>query len=86
VSTVPDRVLRLRPVTREGLLFLSQLQAISITSEGVSVGQRPIRLTAKLPVTTDEVDEMRRVAGLLGRWFAHQTDPASVLQTIGVRV
>lgn len=86
LSTLPDRTLRLRPVTREALLFLAQLDAIEINPEGVMVGKRPIKLGAKLSVTTDEVDAMRRAAGLLGRWLSNQSDSAAVLQTLGVRV
>jgi hypothetical protein len=86
LSVLPDRVLRLRPVTREALLFLSQLQAISVDSDGVVFGRRPMRLNARISATTDEVDEMRRAAGLLGRWFAYQSDSAAILQTMGVRV
>jgi hypothetical protein len=86
LSTVPDRVLRLRPVSREALLFLSQLRAISVARDGVSVGERPLRFTVKLSFSTDEVDEIRRTASLLGRWFAFQAEPAAVLQTMGVRV
>ena len=86
LSVLPDRVLRLRPVTREALLFLLQLQAISVNRDGVWFGRRPMRLNAKLLATTDEVDWMRRAAGLLGRWFAYQSDSAAILQTMGVRV
>ena len=83
---VPDRVLRLRPVTREGLLFLSQLGAAIVGGDGVSPGEKPWRLSTKLPVRTEDVDEARRAAGLLGRWFANQPAPAAILQTMGVRV
>ncbi|TBN18066.1 hypothetical protein EYC79_03040 [Agrobacterium cavarae] len=84
LSTVPDRVLHLRPVSREALLFLSQLGAIRVDSDGVSLGEKPLSLTAKPAVSTDEVDEIRRTAGLLGRWFAHQSQSGAVLQTTGV--
>lgn len=83
---VPDRVLRLRPVTREGLLFLFQLRAATVGTDGVAPGERPLRLSTKPPVRTEDVDEIRRVAGLLGRWFAYQPTSAAILQTMGVRV
>ncbi|MET4312762.1 three component ABC system middle component [Bradyrhizobium sp. RT4b] len=86
LSTLPDRTLRLRPVTREALMFLAQLDAIKVSPDGVMVGKRPIKLGTKPSVTTDEVDAMRRAAGLLGRWFGNQSDSADVLQTLGVRV
>ena len=84
LSTVPERVLRLRPVSREALLFLSQLGAIRVDKDGVSPGERPMSINVKPPVSTDEVDEIRRTAGLLGRWFAHQSQSGAVSQTTGV--
>lgn len=83
---VPDRVLRLRPITREGLLFLFQLGAATVGVDGISPGEKPMRLSAKPPVRTEDVDEARRAAGLLGRWFAYQPAPASILQAMGVRL
>jgi hypothetical protein len=83
---VPDRVLRLRPVTREGLLFLFQLAAATVGADGVSPGEKPMRLSTKPAVSTKDVDEARRAAGLLGRWFAYQPAPAAILQAMGVRV
>lgn len=86
LAGVPDRVLRLRPVTREGLLFLIQLGAATITAGGVAPGERPLRLSAALSITTNDVDEARRSAGLLGRWFAYQPASAAILQSMGVRL
>lgn len=86
LSAVPDRVLSLRPVTREALLFLSQLELIAVDRDGINFGPKRMRLSAKPVVTTDETEEIRRTAGLLGRWFALQSDSGSVLQTMGVRV
>lgn len=83
---LPDRTLRLRPVTREALLFLAQLEIILIDADGIAGGNRPMKLGAKPSATTSEVDAMRRAAGMLGRWFGNQSDPAGVLQTMGVRV
>jgi hypothetical protein len=67
-------------------LFLAQLDAIKVSPDGVTIGKRPIKLSTKPSTTTDEVDEMRRAAGLLGRWLGNQSDSAAVLQTLGVRV
>lgn len=83
---VPNRVLRLRPVTREGLLFLSQLGAIIVGADGISRGKKPLRLSVKPSFATMDVDEARRSAGLLGRWFALQPAPAGILQAMGVRI
>ncbi|CAN7281240.1 three component ABC system middle component [Mesorhizobium caraganae] len=43
-----------------------------------------MRLTAKTEATTSDVDDIRRAAGLLGRWFANQGAPVQILQTMGV--
>ncbi len=86
LSTLADRTLRLRPVTREALLFVTQIGAVDIGADGLMIGKRPLRLTSKPSVTTQDADEMRRAAGMLGRWFGNQADSAAVLQTMGVRV
>ena len=83
---VPDRVLRLRPVTREGLLFLAQVGAAFISADGITRGNKPLRLSTKPSFSTADVNEARRSAGLLGRWFAYQPALAPILQTMGVRV
>src|SRR5947209_14602398 len=62
---VPDRVLRLRPITREGLLFLFQLDAASIGASGGSRGRKRLRLCTKPSSSTEDVDQTRRAAGLL---------------------
>lgn len=81
---MPERVLSLRPVTREALLFLAQLEAIRITKDGLVLGPKPIKMPAKPKNTTTEVDETRRRAALVGRWFASQPTVAPVLQAMGV--
>lgn len=86
LTTLPERVMRLRPVTRESLLFATQVSAFALSGEGVAAGPNPYRLTAKFAATTGETDDIRRAAGLLGRWFAAQGSAAATLQTMGVRV
>lgn len=86
LSTLADRTLRLRPVTREALLFVTQIGAVEIGADGLAIGKRPLRLTSKPSVTTRDTDEMRRAAGMLGRWFGNQANSAAVMQTMGVRV
>lgn len=83
---VPERVLALRPITREALLFLTQLGSIDISSVGVALGRHPIRMPARMATATDETQEIRRKAGLIGRWFAFQPAPAAILQAMGVRI
>lgn len=81
---VPERVLSLRPVTREALLFLAQLEAITVTKDGLLLGPKTIKMPAKPKNTTTDVDETRRRAALVGRWFASQPAVAPVLQAMGV--
>jgi hypothetical protein len=84
LAELPERTLRLRPVTREALLFLTQHRAIKVDAEGLKTGQKPMKLTARTSQSTAEVDDMRRSAGLIGRWFANQGAPVQILQTMGV--
>ncbi|MFZ2997360.1 three component ABC system middle component [Sphingobium sp.] len=80
-----DRIARLRPITREALLFLIQLQALDLTPAGLIPGEKPIALTRKIKAGTAETDEIRRSARLLGRWFAAQNNPLLILQTLGLK-
>lgn len=84
LAELPGRTISLRPVTREALLFLIQHTALSVVRDGLSPGSRPLKLTSKIAITTDDVDLSRRAAGLLGRWFANQGAPVQILQTMGV--
>ena len=84
LAELPERTLRLRPISREALLFLAQHRALTVDAEGLRTGEKPMRLTAKAAATTSDVDDIRRAAGLLGRWFANQGAPVQILQTMGV--
>jgi hypothetical protein len=84
LAQLPDRVLRLVPVSREAILFLIQHNALRIEDGGLVPGAKPIRLTEKLSQTTDDVVEARGAAALLGRWFANQGTASSILQGLGV--
>ena len=75
----------LRPVTREALLLLTQHSALTVTGQGIGLGERSLKLTAKPHVTTHDTQRARRAAGFLGRWLANQASTAFVLQTLGVR-
>lgn len=86
LTTIPDRVLHLRPVTREALLFMTQVNALRLTGDGVEFGTSPLRLSGRLSTATQETGDIRRAASMIGRWFAAQGAPAAVLQTMGVRV
>ncbi|WP_230165383.1 three component ABC system middle component [Roseomonas sp. CECT 9278] len=80
---LPDRILRLRPVTREALLFLAQLGAVTLDGDGIVPGPRPLRLGVSPSKTTDETTHIRRAADLVGRWFGAQADPAAIMQGLG---
>jgi hypothetical protein len=84
LADLPERILRLRPISRETLLFLTQHRAVTVGADGLRTGERPMRLSAKTAATTPDVDDIRRAAALLGRWFANQGAPVQILQTMGV--
>jgi hypothetical protein len=85
LAQLPDRVNRLRPITREALIFGMRHQLLAVHDGGLVPGVKPVRLNSKTALTTDDVDEARAAAGLLGRWFASQGMQASILQGMGVR-
>jgi hypothetical protein len=85
LSEIPSTVLALRPVTREALLFLTQHKALAISPRGLALGETPLRLSSKRASTSTEVEEMQRTARLLGRWFANQANPNSILLAMGVQ-
>ena len=80
----PDRVARLAPVTREALLLLLQHRVIRVEDGDLTAGAKPIRASALPEQTTDDADDARRAAALLGRWFARQRQPSLVMQALGV--
>jgi hypothetical protein len=80
----PDRVLRLVPVTRESLLFLIQHKVLSVEAGGLIPGNKPIARAALPPLITEDVGEARSAAALLGRWFAGQGSPSTIMQGFGV--
>jgi hypothetical protein len=85
IADLPRRVLALRPITREAILFTSQHGALRVDQAGLSRGPRPLKLSAKRAASTAEAEAARRSAGLIGRWLANQGSTAFVLQTLGVR-
>jgi ABC-three component (ABC-3C) system Middle Component 3 len=84
LAQLPDRVIRLTPVTRESLLFTVQHHILRIEEGAIAPGSRPLRLSAAPSPSTDDSREARSAASLLGRWFANQALPASILQGLGV--
>lgn len=84
LADLPDRARRLRAVSREALLFAIRHQLLAIEGGGLVPGAKPVRMSARLTVTTDESSAARSAAGLLGRWFAGQGTQGSILQGMGV--
>lgn len=85
LTELPNRVLALRPVTREALLFLAQHGALTIGPKGLTPGPKPLKLSAQRVTSSDEVEDIQRAAGLIGRWFANQPNIRAVLLAMGVR-
>lgn len=84
LAELPERAKRLRPVSREALLFAVAHQFLAFENGGLVPGAKPIRQSARIAVSTDEVDAARSAASLLGRWFAGQGTHTSILQGMGI--
>lgn len=84
LAELPDRVRRLRSVSREALIFSIRHQLLAITGGGITPGPKPVRLNYRPSPFTDDVNAARLAAGLLGRWFAAQAAQISILQGMGI--
>lgn len=84
LAELPKRMAAFRPISREALLFLVQHRALELGPEGLAQGTSPMKLSAKLPISSNDADLTRRSAGLIGRWFANQESLVDILQTMGV--
>jgi len=84
LAELPGRVRRLRPVSREALLFALRHRRLALEGGGLLPGSGPVRRGARLAASTDEVNAATKAAGLLGRWFAGQSTETAVLQGMGV--
>jgi len=80
LAEMPERTKRLRPISREALLFALQHQLLRFESGGFIQGAKLVRI----PTTTSEVSAARSAAVLLGRWFAGQSTQSSILQGLGI--
>lgn len=83
---IPERVIRLMPVTREALLFALQHHILHFERGGLASGVKRIPVRAKLDHTTDDSEEARRTASMLGRWFAAQGSTSSIMQGFGITI
>lgn len=84
LAELPERVARLRPISREALLFALRYQLLAIRDGELAPGNRPVRAGSRASPNTDDVNEARAAAGLLGRWFAGQATESSILQGLGI--
>lgn len=84
LAELPRRVNRLRPVSREALLFSIRYDINALRGGGLVPGAKPIKLTARPTTTTDDANEARAAAALLGRWFGTQASESAILQGFGV--
>lgn len=81
-----QRVQRLRPITREALLFGVQHQTLLLTGDGgVAVGPKRQSATEKRTgLFTDEARECVDRAGFLGRWLSTAGTTATIYAAWGV--
>ena len=84
LAELPERARRLRPISREALLFAVRHRLLALEGGGLLPGTNPVPRGARLAVGTDEVKAARNAARLLGRWFAWQSTQTAILQGMGV--
>ena len=84
LAELPLRIERLRPVVREALLFTIRHSRLALRDGGLVPGGKPLSLSAKSDVSTDDTDEARSASHMLGRWFAAQGSQPALLQGFGV--
>lgn len=84
LADLPNRINRLRPISREAILFSIQHNLLAIQDGGLIPGSCPFRLTIRPAQTTEDANDARSAAGLLGRWFANQSSASSIMQGMGV--
>ena len=81
-----QRVQRLRPITREAMLFGAQHQMLNFAADGnVAVGSNRQSATARRAgLFTDETWECVDRAGFLGRWLSTAGTTATIYAAWGV--
>jgi hypothetical protein len=81
-----ERTRDLVPITREAVMFMLQLNALSFDNTG-DVRAQTDRKRARLSQAVDsaEVSACYRTAGVVGRWFARAGTPATVYAMWGIR-
>jgi hypothetical protein len=83
LSGLPARILNLRPATREALLLMLQKEVLVVGEDRIRLGSKKLR--GSLSDRTEEVSDIVRSAGMLGRWFAVQRSLVQTLQALGLR-
>ena len=84
LAELPERTRRLRPISREALLFALRHRLLALEGGGLLPGTDPVPRAARLNASTDDVKAAQRAAALLGRWFAGQSAQTTILQAMGV--
>lgn len=84
IAELPLRVERLRPVVREAMIFSIRQNRLAVQGGGLVPGSSKLSSTTKATISTNDTDQARSAAMLLGRWFGAQGDAPSVLQGFGV--
>lgn len=84
IAELPGRVLRLMPISREAILFSVQHDLLQFEEGGIAPGKHKIGARARVQPSTDDADDARRSAALLGRWFAAQGSTSSIMHGFGV--
>jgi Family of unknown function (DUF6521) len=78
-----DRASQLVPITNESIMFLLQLNQLSIDQRGRFEAHTQ-RQTLRVP-TSEEIDDCYRKARIVGRWFARAGVSENVFAMWGVR-
>lgn len=84
LAELPRRMIRLRPITREALIFALSNDLLAFQDGGIVPGERPILPRVKVAPTTDDADDIRKTANMLGRWFSNQSSQLTILRGMGV--
>jgi hypothetical protein len=83
LTSLSDRILSLRRASRESFILMLQKEVLIIGEDRVRCGK--LKLKSSTGDRTDEVTDIVRSAGLVGRWFATQRSLIQTLQTLGLR-
>jgi hypothetical protein len=82
----PSRARNLVPVTKEGLMFGMHHEVLNLGSEADFLStQKPFRRRPATSIDTDEVKEIERRAGFIGKWFARAGSVSSIYMMWSVR-